>query len=180
MATGHNETHAVKVVEHALGLGINFIDTARAYGTEPAVGKAIKGRRETVVISTKVSPGRGDAHLSADQLVDSLEKSLTRLGTDYVDVLHLHGVSAAQYPYCVEVLVPEMQRLRDAGKIRFLGVTEAFSRDFKHEMFETTLADDHFDVVMEGFNLLNPSARVRVFPQTLEKDVGTLIMFAVP
>ena len=179
MATGHNETHAVKVVEHALGLGINFIDTARAYGTEPAVGKAIKGRRETVVISTKVSPGRGDAHLSADQLVDSLEKSLTRLGTDYVDVLHLHGVSAAQYPYCVEVLVPEMQRLRDAGKIRFLGVTEAFSRDFKHEMFETTLADDHFDVVMVGFNLLNPSARVRVFPQTLEKDVGTLIMFAV-
>ena len=75
--------------------------------------------------------------------------------------------------------MPEMQRLRDAGKIRFLGVTEAFSRDFKHEMFETTLADDHFDVVMVGFNLLNPSARVRVFPQTLEKDVGTLIMFAV-
>jgi L-galactose dehydrogenase len=88
MATGHSEAHAVSVVRHALDLGINFIDTARGYGTEPAVGKAIKGRRETVVLSTKVSPGRGDARLTPAQLIESLEKSLARLATDYIDVFH--------------------------------------------------------------------------------------------
>lgn len=179
MATGHSEAHAVSVVRHALDLGINFIDTARGYGTEAAVGKAIKGRRETVVLSTKVSPGRGDARLTPAQLIESLEKSLARLATDYIDVFHLHGMRADQYPYCAEVLIPEMQRQRDAGKIRFLGVTEAFGRDSGHEMFEIALPDDHFDVIMVGFNLLNPSARTRVFSHTRAKGVGTLIMFAV-
>lgn len=178
-ATGHDEAHAVGVVRHALDLGIDFIDTARAYGTETAVGKAIAGRRDQVVISTKVSPGRGDDLLTPSELTESLEKSLERLGTDYVDVFHLHGMRAEQNAYCADALVPEMLRQRDAGKLRFLGVTETFSRDPEHRMFETALDDDHFDVVMIGFNVLNPSARDRVFPKTLAHDVGTLIMFAV-
>lgn len=178
-ATGHDEAHAVRVVQHALDLGIDFIDTARAYGTETAVGKAIKGRRDEVVISTKVSPGRGVDPLTATQLTESLEKSLVRLGTDYVDVFHLHGMHAEETAYCTEELVPEMLRQRDAGKLRFLGVTETFSRDPEHRMFEAALDGDQFDVVMVGFSLLNPSARERVFPKTLANDVGTLIMFAV-
>ena len=53
MANGHDEAHATRIVEAALDLGIDFIDTARAYGTEVAVGKALHGRRDKVVISTK-------------------------------------------------------------------------------------------------------------------------------
>ena len=178
--TGHDERHAVGVVRRALDLGIDFIDTARVYGTEPAVGKAIKGRRDQVVISTKVGPGFGGGSLlSPKGLTENLEKSLKALGTDYVDVYHLHGVRPQQYPHCVEYLVPEMERQRDAGKIRFLGATETFIRDPQHRFFEQALPDDHFDVIMVGFSMLNPSARARVFARTLEHDVGTLIMFAV-
>ena len=179
--TGHCERHAVRVVQAAIDLGIDFIDTARVYGTEPAVGKAIRGRRDQLVISTKVGPGFGaDGLLLTPQgLTENLEKSLTALGTDYVDVYHLHGVRPAQYQHCVEFLVPEMRRQQEAGKIRFLGATETFSRDPQHQFFKQALPDDHFDVIMVGFSLLNPSARARVFARTLEKDVGTLIMFAV-
>ena len=179
--TGHDESHAVRIVRRAMDLGIDFIDTARVYGTEPAVGKAIRGRRDQVVISTKVGPGfgGGDSLLTPQGLTENLEKSLRALGTDYVDVYHLHGMRPEQYPHCLEYLVPEMHRQRDAGKIRFLGVTETFIRDPQHRMFEQVLPDDHFDVIMVGFSMLNPSARERVFAQTLERDVGTLIMFAV-
>jgi aryl-alcohol dehydrogenase-like predicted oxidoreductase len=179
LGTGHDHAHARRVVDAAFDLGINFIDTARAYGTERVVGEAIRGRRDRVVLSTKAAPGWGDELLRADGLRASLEESLTRLGTDYVDILHLHGVLPEQYAYCVNELLPELDALRSAGKIRFLGVTERFANDTRHEMLGQALQDDHFDVTMVGFNLLNPSARRTVFPRTRESGVGTLVMFAV-
>jgi aryl-alcohol dehydrogenase-like predicted oxidoreductase len=179
LATGHDDAHARNIVAAALDLGINFIDTARAYGTERAVGAAIHGRRSSVVISTKASPTTAKGRISAAELRDSVEGSLTRLGTDYIDVMHLHGVLAEDYEYCVTELLPELQRLRTAGKIRFLGITERFGTDTRHEMLMRALPDDHFEVVMIGFNLLNPSARQRAFPMTQQNRVGTLVMFAV-
>ena len=72
-----------------------------------------------------------------------------------------------------------MRRLRDQGKIRFTGVTEGFVQDPSHEMLRHGLRDELWDVVMVGFNLLHPSARRSVFPQTTQKRVGVLNMFAV-
>jgi aryl-alcohol dehydrogenase-like predicted oxidoreductase len=162
-----------------MDLGINFIDTARAYGTEAAVGAAIKTRRDKVIISTKSSAGRAGELLSGDAVVESLEKSLVRLQTDYIDVFNLHGVTAEQYPHCVAEILPALKKQHELGKIRFLGVTEAFIRDPSHRMFQQALTDDYFDVVMVGFNLLNPSARHSVFPLTIKNNVATQIMFAV-
>jgi aryl-alcohol dehydrogenase-like predicted oxidoreductase len=179
LARGHDEAHAVRIVEHALDLGINFIDTAWAYGTEAVVGEAIRGKRDQVVLSTKSIVVRGDRLATAAELEQSLGESLSRLGTDYIDVFHLHGVTAEQYPHCVEVLLPEMECQRDAGKIRFFGITEGFRRDPSHRMLEQAVPDEHFDVIMVGFSMLNPSARRMVFPQTSSHDVGTLVMYAV-
>lgn len=179
MAQGKSEDHAASIVARALDLGINFIDTARAYGTEAAVGKGIKGKRDQVVISTKSSAGRGGELLSGDAVVESLELSLSRLQTDYVDVFNLHGVSVGQYDWVLKEILPALKRQQEAGKIRFLGVTEGFNGDPSHEMLGRALPDDHFDVIMVGFNLLNPSARKSVFPLTIEKNVATQIMFAV-
>jgi len=179
MANGRDEAHASRVVAAALDLGIDFIDTARAYGTEMAVGNAISGRRDRVVLSTKALPAGAGGPLGATELRESIELSLSRLGTDYIDIFHLHGVLADQYTHCVDVLVPELLRAREAGKIRFLGITERFGVDTNHTMLARALPDDLFDVVMVGHNLINPSARHAVFPQTLAHDVGTLIMFAV-
>ena len=179
MATGGSAAQAADVVRAALDLGIDFIDTARAYGTESAVGAALKGVRDRVVVSSKAMVATGAGLIGAADLAASLEHSLTRLATDYIDIFHLHGVTAAQYPHCRDVLAPELQRQRAAGKIRYLGITERFSDDTAHEMLQQALPDNLFDVVMVGFNLLNPSARKTVFPHTIVRDVGTLIMFAV-
>jgi aryl-alcohol dehydrogenase-like predicted oxidoreductase len=179
MASGGDEAHASRIVAAALDLGLDFIDTARAYGTETAVGNAIRGRRDRVVISTKALPGGAAGLMSAAELRDSLELSLQRLGTDYVDVFHLHGVLVEQYDHCVDVLLPELVRAQEAGKVRFIGITERFGVDTRHTMLARALPDDHFDVIMVGHNLINPSARHCVFPLTRKHDVGTLIMFAV-
>ncbi len=179
MATGADAEQAASVVRRAIELGVTFIDTARNYGTEEAVGLGIRGRRDEVFLSTKSSAGRGERMFTAAELSESLDGSLRRLGTDHVDVFHLHGITPSQYDYCAEVLVPEMKRQQAAGKIRFIGATEQFGGDTAHKMLTRALPDDHFDVIMVGFNLLNPSARTRVFPETLKHAVGTLIMFAV-
>ncbi len=179
MARGADVAHAAAIVRRALDLGVTFIDTARAYGTEAAVGAGIRGRRGEVFLSSKAGPGRGESLATAADLARAIDDSLRTLATDHIDLYHLHGVMPAQYDHCVAVLIPELKRQQAAGKIRFLGVTEMFGRDTGHEMLARALPDDHFDVVMTGFNLLNPSARARVFPITRERDVGTLIMFAV-
>ena len=70
---------------------------------------------------------------------------------------------ADQYAHCVDVLLPELVRARQAGKIRFLGITERFGTDTATTMLARALPDDHFDVIMVGHNLINPSARRTVF-----------------
>ena len=176
-STGSSEAESVAVVRAALDAGINFVDTAEAYGTEGIVGQAIRGLdRSSLVISTKKSGGRS---ITPASLRASLEDSLQRLGTDYIDVYHLHGVTLGDYPYLAAEIVPEMRKLRDEGKIRFLGVTEHWNSDKRHLMLQRALQDDVWDVMMVGFNLLNQSARELIFRRTIEKDIGVLVMFAV-
>lgn len=178
-ATGRTEKESIAIVKRALDLGVTLIDTARAYGTEEIVGKAIEGRRDEIVLSTKASPRNREGRVDADGLRKSLEKSLECLRTEALDIFHLHGVSEELYDHCVDVLVPEMFRLREEGKIRFLAISEHFGRDTGHMMLTRAVNDDVWDVMMVGFNLLNPSARDRVFPMTITKDIGVLVMFAV-
>ncbi|WP_437604949.1 aldo/keto reductase [Sorangium sp. So ce834] len=173
------EAESLRLVRTAIERGVSFIDTAEAYGTEELIGKALREvPRDRVVLSTKKTT-RLDAPLRPEDVVSSLHASLERLGTDHVDVYHLHGVLPDRYADLRERIVPVLLRLREQGKIRFLGITEAFAADPTHAMLAQALRDDLWDVVMVGFNLLNQSARERVFPLTRAKDIGTLIMFAV-
>ncbi|WP_437669025.1 aldo/keto reductase [Sorangium sp. So ce131] len=173
------EADSIHLVRAAIERGVNFIDTAEAYGTEGIIGKALREvPRDRVVISTKKTT-RLDAPLRAEDVVSSLHASLERLGTDHVDIYHLHGVLPHHYADLRERIVPVLLRLREQGKLRFLGITEAFAADPSHATLEQALRDDLWDVVMVGFNLLNQSARAKVFPLTRAKNVGTLIMFAV-
>jgi len=168
---------SVAVIHQALDAGINFIDTSEIYRTEAIIGEAIKGiDRESVVLSTKkVTSGT----ITPDDVRKSLKKSLKNLGTDYIDIYHLHAVKPENYAYLVSEIAPVLIKLKEEGKIRFIGITELFMRDTKHEMLQKALQDDIWDVMMVGFNILNQSARIRVFPKTIEKNIGVLIMFAV-
>jgi aryl-alcohol dehydrogenase-like predicted oxidoreductase len=178
--TGRSHEESVSVARRAIERGINFIDTAEGYGTEPIVGDAIRGHpRSSLFISTKKSMW-GDKLITADELRRGLDESLKRLGTDYVDVYHLHGLGTAQYEHAVRQLVPEMQRLKSQGLIRAVGVTEAFHSDRAHRMFELAMVgDDCWDVIMVGFSILNQSARERVLAAARRRNVGVLCMFAV-
>lgn len=176
LGSGRSERETIALVREALDLGVNLFDTAAAYGTEEVLGKALKGvPREHVVIATKASWGP----LSAERAVASLDRSLRRLGTDTIDIFQLHGLSPAEYRRACAVVVPDLLKERDKGKLRFLGVTEAASSDAGHEMAALAAADGVWDSVMVAFHMLHQNARERVFPLTRKHRVGTLLMFAV-
>ncbi len=174
-----SEKECIALVRRALELGVNFLDTAEVYGTEEIVGKAIsRWPRDSLVLSTKKTFPLAGVRDPVGELRKSLEQSLRRLKTDYIDIYHLHGVEPEHYAHASE-LFPPLVKLREEGKVRFLGVTEAFVEDPAHRMLQQALKDGYWDVVMVGFNLLNQSARALVFPQTRERNIGVLNMFAV-
>lgn len=177
---GNSEEQSVAVVRRAMELGINYIDTAEAYRTEGIVGKAIAGmRRDQFFLSTKKNPYKDGAPLSGDDLIAGCEASLRRLGTDYVDVYHIHGPHEHQAQHVKEELVPALLKLKEQGKIRATAVSEHFSTDTEHGVLLDLFQDDVWDVAMIGYNILNQTARQNVFPITQARGIGTECMFAV-
>jgi L-galactose dehydrogenase len=172
------EAESVDIVLQGFDAGINFIDTAEGYGTEEIVGKAVAQRkRESIIISTKKSSGEGK--FSPEQVVSSLDDSLRKLQTDYIDVYHVHGLRANKYDYCVNEIIPILRTAQQQGKIRHIGVTESWNSDLNHEMLKLAVQDDIWDVFMVGFNFLNQTARDSILLPSIEKNIGILIMFAV-
>src|SRR5271155_6085638 len=98
LGTGKSEAEAIALVHEALDLGVNLFDTAAVYGTEAVLGRALKKvPRERVVIATKAWIPRGAGGSAGERAAASLDRSLRELGTDYIDVFQLHGVSPAAY-----------------------------------------------------------------------------------
>ena len=171
----------VAIVTRALELGVTFIDTARSYGTEEIVGRAIReAQPDNVFISTKAGSYMDDERvLTPAEVAGRIEESLRRLGTDAIDLYNFHGVLPRQYAATRDTLVPELIRQREKGNIRFLGITERFNADPKHAMLSEAVTDDCWDVVMVGFNVLNQSARERVLAHTQARSIATQAMFVV-
>ena len=179
-ADGMSTAHSVRLVRQALDLGVNFLDTAAAYGTEAIIGEAVSsGSRDAVVISTKALVARGDELLPAAEIVASLENSLLALRTGRIDIFHLHAVRPAHFQRVREVLVPALLAERDKGKFDHLGITETGPFDPQHRMLEQALEDPVWEVVMLAFHMMNQNARKTVFPRAMANRVGTLLMFVV-
>lgn len=177
---GASEAESVDLVRAAMDLGVNFFDTAEAYGTEAIVGAAVKsGPRDRMVISSKSRIRRDGGLMAAGDIVANLEASLRRLDTDYVDVYHLHGVRPAHYDHVRNELVPALLIEKEKGKLRHLGITETGPNDHEHEMLGRALRDECWEVVMLAFHMMNQNARDAVFPLTMANGVGTLLMFVV-
>jgi len=180
LAAGKSEEEAADLIRYAVDLGINYIDTSPAYETEAAVGKALKTlARDEVYVATKVHVRRGGEWFTPDRVRTSIDNSLRLLGTDYVDVFQLHGVRATEYDYAVETLLPILQAAQAAGKIRHLGITELPTEDFSHDMLSRAVQDDVWQVFMTAFHMMHQSARQTLFPAMIEKNIGSLLMFAV-
>lgn len=180
LKAGKSEDEAAKLIHQAVDLGVNFIDTAPAYGTEGVVGKALKSiPRQSVVVATKAFVHRNDEWYTSARVVASLDNSLRLMGTDYVDVFNLHGVYAHQYKHAIENIVPTLLEQKAKGKIRHIGITENPIEDHTNAMLELALRDDVWEVFMVGFHMMHQGARKNVFPLTRQKGIGTLLMFAV-
>ena len=115
---------ATRLVDVCLDAGVNLFDTADIYSdglSETILGKAIAGRREKVLISTKATfrmgPGPNDLGSSRHHLIRACEASLRRLGTDYIDIYHLHGFDALTP---VEEVLSTLNNLVTSGKVRYI------------------------------------------------------------
>jgi aryl-alcohol dehydrogenase-like predicted oxidoreductase len=118
-----DETTSLRMIDLAFGAGINFIDTANVYGegaSERVVGKALRDRREEVVVATKVRGRTGDRAdqngLSAAAIRRALDESLRRLRTDYVDICYLH---APDHSVSIEESLAALDEAVRAGKVRY-------------------------------------------------------------
>ena len=185
-AYGHSTAESEALVAAALDLGVNFVDTAPAYRTEGIVGRALRGRRESAIVSTKAlihlnteHPPKPSRFITGAELEARLDESLAALAMDHVDVYNLHGVVESELDYVDAELVPKLLDLKAAGKIRSLGITEHFQIDTRHGMLARAVGSGVWDVVMVGFNLLNPCARQSVLKTAREKNIGVLNMHAV-
>jgi aryl-alcohol dehydrogenase-like predicted oxidoreductase len=128
---GATETESIATIHHALDRGLSFLDTADMYGpfkNEELVGRAIRGRREQVVLATKFGNVRGEdgSFRGVDGRPDYVraccDASLKRLGVDHIDLYYQHRVDR-NVP--IEETVGAMAELVRAGKVRFLGLSEA-------------------------------------------------------
>jgi len=175
--TDRTEAESIALIRHAVDAGVNIIDTAEAYGTEELLGKAIKGLdRDSIVLATKKSTS---GNITSEDVERSLEQSLKYLGTDYIDIYNLHSVILEDYDHLVSEIVPTLQKCREQGKIRFIGISQRFMSDPQHNMFQRALQDDIWDVMIVGFNIINQSARDRVLAKAIEKNIGIMAMFVV-
>jgi L-galactose dehydrogenase len=180
LGTGKSEPHAIAIIRRALELGVNFFDTAAAYGTEAVLGKAIKSvPRDEVVIATKAPFSFSNPHSTPEGIVSSLDNSLRRLDTDYIDVYQLHGVPPNAYDHALNELAPVLLREQAKGKFRHLGISETAPHDPEHQVLQRAARDGVWDVVMVGFHMMHQNARTALFPLTRANRVGTLLMFAV-
>jgi aryl-alcohol dehydrogenase-like predicted oxidoreductase len=151
-AWGPNESEEVVIeaIRASLDAGIDWIDTAEVYGdgvSELLVGRAIAGRRDEVVLASKVAPQPEGTGFAPAQVRDACEKSLGRLGTDRIDLYQLHWPDETGVP--LEETWGAMGELQDAGLVRHIGVS-----NFDREQIERCLVTRHVDSLQPEFSML--------------------------
>ncbi|CAI8019031.1 L-galactose dehydrogenase [Geodia barretti] len=163
------ESEAIRSVHRALDLGITFFDVAPSYGdgkAEEALGKALVGRREQVVVATKVRLRADDMHDVAGAVSRSVERSLNLLRRDQVDVLHVHNRFTERRGEALDsitgddVLGPVLdayKEMQQANKTRFIGLS---AMDHHVPTMHRLLNSGEYDTVLAYYNLLNTTAQV--------------------
>lgn len=167
------------IIKHAIDNGINFFDTANSYSdgsSEEIVGRALKDfiRREDAVLATKVYFQVGDLPegLSRAQIMRSIDDSLRRLGTDYVDLLQIHRWD---YNTPIEETLEALNDVVKAGKARYIGASSMHSAQFAQAL---ALQDQHgwarFATMQDHYNLLYREEELDMLPLCYEQGVAVI------
>ncbi|QGH32938.1 aldo/keto reductase [Gracilibacillus salitolerans] len=168
-----NETEGINTVHAAIDQGINLIDVSPYYGltkAETVLGKALANiSRDQYILSTKAGRfGVDDFDFSKKTIAKSLDESLQRLGTDYVDILYLHDIEFGSYDQVIEEGIPALEELKKQGKIRFLGVS-----GLPLLIFEKVLKKVDLDVILSYCHYsLNDTSLLSLLPLLEERQVG--------
>ncbi len=175
-----SEPDSIEIIDRAYDDGINFIDTANVYNdgeAERILGKAIKNKRDKVVVVTKVNGPRGeginDSGLSRYHIMNEVENSLRRLDTDYIDIYMLHR---AVYDCPLEETLRALDDLATQGKIRYPGCSNFYGHQLTEALW---IADKRgyspMSVVQPLYNIVNRDPEVDLFPACEKFGVGTMI-----
>jgi aryl-alcohol dehydrogenase-like predicted oxidoreductase len=166
-----DEQESIATIHHAIERGVNFLDTADMYGVgrnEELVGKAIRDRRDQVFLATKFGNVRGPngeflgVRGDPEYVRSACEASLQRLGVDVIDLYYQHRVDP-QVP--IEDTVGEMSRLKEEGKVRYLGLSEAAPRTIR-----AAYATSPITAVQTELSLWSRDAEAEVLPTV--RDLG--------
>jgi aryl-alcohol dehydrogenase-like predicted oxidoreductase len=176
-----DEDAARPFIRQALEAGINFFDTANVYSagsSEEFLGRALKdfANREEVVIATKVHgpmrKGPNSSGLSRKAIMTEVEHSLTRLGTDYIDLYQIHRLDR-RTP--IEETLQALHDLVQSGKVRYLGASSMWAWQFAQALY---LADAHgwtrFVSMQDHYNLLNREEEREMLPLCLDQGIGVI------
>ena len=170
-----DEEEGIKTVHTAVEYGMNLIDVSPYYGltkAETVLGKALKDiPREKFILSTKTGRyGEHEFDFSKNKVVTSVEESLNRLQTDYVDILLLHDIEFASFEQIVEESIPALKQLKKEGKIRFFGVS-----GLPLSIFEKVLNETDLDVILSYCHYsLNDNSLLDIVPLLEKNQVGLM------
>ncbi|BCL28701.1 aldo/keto reductase [Streptomyces aurantiacus] len=169
---------SARVIHKALDAGINLIDTADVYGdSEEVVGKALKGRRDNVVLATKVSRPTGDdpnqQGTSRRHIVTAVENSLRRLGTDHIDLYQIHVPDPTTD---IEETLSVLSDLIHSGKVRAIGTSATPASDIVEARWAAERRGlARFHTEQPPYSLLNRGVEREVLPVAQRHGVGTLV-----
>jgi aryl-alcohol dehydrogenase-like predicted oxidoreductase len=170
-----DDADGIATIHRALDLGINLLDTADVYGdghNEQLVGRAIKGRRDEVVLATKFGNVRAANGRPAgingrpEYVREACEASLRRLGTDHIDLYQQHRVDP-DTP--IEETVGALSELVDEGKVRFIGLSEALAPDLRRAAAVHPIAS-----LQSEYSLLERGVEAEVLDTCEELGIGFL------
>ena len=177
---GLDQAAADAIVSRSLEAGINFIDTANVYSggeSETMLGKALGKRRHTIVLATKVrgrvGPGPNQVGLSRSHIVESVEESLKRLGTDYIDLYQIHRPDALTN---MEDTLRALDDLVRAGKVRYIGCSnlEAWMM-MKALAISRAQTLERFRCTQSYYSLVGRELERQILPLIKDQGLGLLV-----
>ncbi|KAJ6852303.1 L-galactose dehydrogenase [Iris pallida] len=170
---------ALASVSAALRLGINFFDTSPFYGgtvSERVLGNCLhelKVPREEIVVSTKCGRYAEGFDFSAERVTRSVDESLERLRLDYVDLIQCHDIEFGDLDQIVNETIPALQKLKEAGKVRFIGITGLPLSVFTYVL--DRVPPGSVDVVLSYCHYsINDSTLIDILPYLKSKGVGVI------
>jgi aryl-alcohol dehydrogenase-like predicted oxidoreductase len=171
---------ANNLVARVLDAGINFFDTANVYSegeSEKMLGKALDKRRQEVVVATKVlgrmGPGANEAGLSRGHIMQAIEDSLTRLGTDYIDLYQIHGFDQLTP---IEETMRALDDLVQSGKVRYIGCSNLAAWQLMKSLWISEKNNLHrFETLQAYYTIAGRDLERELVPLMQDQQIGLLV-----